>query len=123
MATDELWDRHVFVCCNQRESSHPRGSCGESRGNEIRTWFQDAIKRHGLAQVVRANKSGCLEACEAGPAVVVYPDAVWYKVQNVDDVERIVAEHLAGGTPVDALRADLTVLPAWKARAARGTSG
>lgn len=53
---------------------------------------------------VRANAAGCLDICEFGPSVVVYPDGVWYGELTVDDVEEIVDRHLIGGEPVDRLR-------------------
>ncbi len=31
-----------------------------------------------LATSVRINKSLCLDQCEHGPTIVVYPEAVWY---------------------------------------------
>lgn len=44
--------------------------------------------------------TGCFGICEQGPVVVVYPDNVWYKTVSVDDVERIMEEHIEGGMPV-----------------------
>ena len=57
-----------------------------------------------LKHKVRANESGCLDQCEHGPVVVVYPEAVWYGKVHSRDVEEIVQEHLAGGRPVERLR-------------------
>lgn len=119
MTNQRLWDRHVFVCANQRELDHPRGCCGAERGQQTVVWFKEAIKKANLSLVVRANKSGCLEACESGPAVVVYPDAVWYRVQNQTDVEQIVQEHLQHGRIVQSLLLDFSPLPAWQARQKR----
>jgi (2Fe-2S) ferredoxin len=58
----------------------------------------------GLGAKVRINKSGCLDQCEHGPTVVVYPEAVWYGFVELKDVEEIVTEHLIGGRPVERLR-------------------
>ena len=65
---------------------------------------------------MRANKSGCLEACEAGPAVVVYPEGAWYRVNSQEDVEEIVREHLIGGNVVTRLTMSFEKLPAWRNR-------
>jgi (2Fe-2S) ferredoxin len=57
---------------------------------------------------VRVNKSGCLDFCEQGPTVVVYPEGVWYSIQDPNqDIPEIVVEHLLGGKPVERCRIHL----------------
>ena len=53
--------------------------------------------------MVRINKSACLDQCEHGPTLVVYPDAIWYGFVKTDDIEEIVQSHLVGGVPVKRL--------------------
>lgn len=55
---------------------------------------------------MRANRSGCLDQCEHGPCVVVYPEGIWYGGVAVADVATIVEEHLLGGRPVRRLLID-----------------
>jgi (2Fe-2S) ferredoxin len=114
-----LWPTHIFVCTNERAPEHPRPSCGPRGGPEIRAWFKEGIKRRGWHLEVRASKSGCLEGCEAGPSVVVYPDAVWYTVTGKEDVELILDEHIGAGRRVEALLMDFTPLPCHQARTRR----
>ena len=52
---------------------------------------------------MRANKAGCLEQCEVGPTVVVYPDAVWYGGVTPADVDEIIDSHIVGGRLVERL--------------------
>jgi (2Fe-2S) ferredoxin len=66
--------------------------------------FQAAAKDAGLKGKVRINKAGCLDQCEHGPTVVVYPDAVWYGFVTPEDVNEIVQQHLVEGKPVERLR-------------------
>jgi (2Fe-2S) ferredoxin len=47
--------------------------------------------------------SGCLDQCEHGPTVVVYPDGVWYGRVTPDDVEEIIDSHIVNGKPVERL--------------------
>ncbi len=94
---------HVFVCTNTRDPSDARGCCSASGGEEVLGWFKEDIQKRGLKGVVRANKSGCLDACEFGPAVVVYPDAVWYSPKSQEEVLRIVEQHLQHGQVVPEL--------------------
>jgi (2Fe-2S) ferredoxin len=66
--------------------------------------MKKAVAQLGLKDRVRVNESGCLDQCEHGVTVVVYPDAVWYGFVKVEDVEEIVHAHLLEGRPVERLR-------------------
>jgi (2Fe-2S) ferredoxin len=66
--------------------------------------FKKALAERGISRRMRANKAGCLDQCEKGPTVVVYPDNVWYGKVTEADVTEIVEEHLIGGRPVERLR-------------------
>ena len=96
--------RHVFVCTNERPEGHPRGCCGAARGEALQKAFKQALAERGLNRRIRANKARCLDQCEHGPTVVVYPDAVWYGGVTEADVAEIVERHLVGGQPVERLR-------------------
>jgi (2Fe-2S) ferredoxin len=98
------FERHVFVCCNTRPADAPRRSCNRDGKGSLHTELQQRMRAAGLGDQVRINKSGCLDQCEHGPMVVVYPEAVWYgNVQPVDAAE-IVSEHLVAGRLVERLR-------------------
>lgn len=96
--------RHLFVCCNRREAGHPRGCCDPAGSDALQKAFKKALAEHGVPRSVRANKSGCLDQCEHGPTVVVYPDNVWYGFVQEADIAEIVNEHIIGGRPVARLR-------------------
>ncbi len=97
------FERHVFICTNHREPGAARPSCTADGKGELQGLFKDQIRAAGLGARVRANKSGCLDQCEHGPTVVVYPEAVWYGHIQPEDVAEIVREHLVKGTPVERL--------------------
>lgn len=101
------YERHVFVCTNRRPPESPRGSCAAKGSEDLVAAFKRELAAHGLAGTVRANASSCLDACEQGPSVVVYPEGVWYGRVTVEDVPEIVREHLEGGRPVERLRMKL----------------
>src|ERR1700761_765325 len=88
------FERHVFVCHNSRPADAPRPSCTTDGKSELHTRLQQLTKEAGLGGKGRINKPGCLDQCEHGPTVVVYPDAVWYGGVQPQDAEEIVAEHL-----------------------------
>ncbi len=97
------YQKHIFICTNERPTGHPRGCCQEKGSLKIRELFKEEVKRRGLQGKVRANAAGCLDACELGPTVVVYPEGVWYRVQTPEDVKEIMDQHIEGGTIVQRL--------------------
>jgi (2Fe-2S) ferredoxin len=105
-----LYKKHVFICTNQRPAG-ARISCGETHGLELVAAFKKLIKDRGLNTEIRAQKTGCLEACEAGPSVVIYPEGTFYSRVQLSDVEEIVTSHLENNQPVDRLIMDFQELP------------
>jgi (2Fe-2S) ferredoxin len=98
------FSHHVFVCENRRLDGDPQGSCCGRGAEAVRAAFKEELHRRGLKGQVRANGAGCLDACSQGPAVVVYPEGVWYGQVRPEDVPEIVERHLLGGQPVERLR-------------------
>jgi (2Fe-2S) ferredoxin len=98
------FEHHVFVCHNERDKSGARPSCGHEHGKKLKGALKDAVKEAGLKHRVRINESGCLDQCEHGAVMVVYPEAVWYGFVHARDAEEIVQEHLVNGRPVERLR-------------------
>ncbi len=94
---------HIFVCENVRPADDPRGCCSAKGSVEIRKKFKEEIKKRGLKGVVRANMSGCLDQCAKGPAIVIYPEGVWYGGVTIDDVDEIIDSHIVGGKTVERL--------------------
>lgn len=94
--------RHVFTCTNRRPDGSPKGCCASKGGDEVRLELKRQLDAHGVSHV-RSNIAGCLDACERGVSVVVYPDNVWYGGVTVADVKEIVEEHLIAGRPVGRL--------------------
>lgn len=97
------FQRHVFVCVNDRGTDHPRGSCKQKGGVDVRDRLKSELTARGLSKTIRANTAGCLDQCDAGVAVVVYPEQVWYGHVTVEDVAEIVEKHLVGGEVVTRL--------------------
>ena len=100
--SDPYYRLHLFCCTNERPENHPRGSCAARGGVKLRNYMKVRAKELGLGDV-RINSAGCLDRCELGPALVVYPEGVWYKVQTIEDAEEILLTHVVGGDRVERL--------------------
>ena len=98
-----FFDKHVFICTNRRDPSNPKGSCAAKGSEAIREEFKKQIYERGLKGRMRANAAGCLDQCENGCTVVVYPEQVWYGHVKPEDVNEIIEEHLLKGKIVDRL--------------------
>jgi len=97
------FQKHLFICNNRRTADDPRGCCA-SRGSEgLLDYLKKRVHDSGLKGKVRVNKAGCLDACAQGPAMVVYPDDVWYAPRTPEDMEAILTEHIQNGHPVERL--------------------
>ena len=91
------FEKHIFICGNQRPAGAPRPCCDPTGQAELQKSFKEKLAARGLKGKVRANQSGCLDQCEHGPNLVVYPDAVWYGRVTLADVDEIIESHIVGG--------------------------
>lgn len=87
---------HVFVCCNRRPDGAKRGSCAAKGSEDVKGYMKDRVRELGLAHV-RINSAGCLNRCELGPCMVIYPEGVWYRCATRQDVDAILQRHLVEG--------------------------
>ena len=98
------YDKHIFVCENKRPPDDPRGCCSDKGSLEIRAKMKARIKELGLKPKVRVNSSGCLDACEFGPSVLLFIRNKFGMVGvTLDDVEEIIQSHIINNKPVERL--------------------
>lgn len=96
------FEAHLFVCCNRRLDGHPRGSCAASGSEKLRDYMKARAKELGL-KGLRVNSAGCLDRCELGPCLVIYPEGVWYRIGSTADVDAVLQSHLVEGGRATAL--------------------
>jgi len=96
--------RHVFFCLNER--APPDACCANHQSAQLQAYAKDRVKKLGIsgAGKVRINKAGCLDRCDEGPCLVVYPEAVWYTFVDQSDIDEIIDSHLLRGVVVERLR-------------------
>jgi (2Fe-2S) ferredoxin len=99
---DPVYHKHIFICTNQRTGGD-RKSCGEQHGMELVAAFKKSLKEKNLPLRVRAQRAGCLDICDFGPTVAVYPEGIFYVNVQLSDVEEIIQSHVVGDKPVERL--------------------
>lgn len=95
---------HVFFCTNLREDGS--ACCQRFGAQALRDYAKQRCKSLGIAgqDRVRINTAGCLDRCDEGPVMVVYPEGVWYSYVDREDIDEIIDEHLTHGRIVERLR-------------------
>lgn len=86
--------KHILICTNERSEGSQRRSCGRCGGYALRERLLELIQEHGLKGQVRANKTHCLDVCELGPAIAIYPDNLWYVGITPADIDAIFARSI-----------------------------
>jgi (2Fe-2S) ferredoxin len=94
---------HLFFCVNERQDGRP--CCGRHGAKAMRDYLKAKVKEQGLAGPggVRVSTSGCLDRCDLGPVLVIYPEAVWYTYVDHEDIDEILQRHLIEGETVERL--------------------
>ncbi|MBK9314884.1 MAG: (2Fe-2S) ferredoxin domain-containing protein [Acidobacteria bacterium] len=100
------FEHHIFICTNQRPPENARGSCDSEGLGALQLAFKKELSARGLKSKVRANRAGCLDQCEHGPTVVIYPEGIWYGWVKAEEVAEIIDSHIINGKPVERLRLD-----------------
>lgn len=100
-----FYQSHVFVCTNRRPDGHPRGCCASKGSEKLRDYMKARAKELGI-RGIRVNSAGCLDRCELGPTMVIYPEGIWYKVTTAEEIDRVLTAHLQQGGRVPELMID-----------------
>ncbi len=100
---DSYYKHHVFFCTNLRQDG--RACCQHHDAQAMRDYAKGRIKALGISgrAGVRINQAGCLDRCELGPVIVVYPEETWYTYIDKADIDEIIDRHLVGGEVVERL--------------------
>lgn len=95
---------HVFFCTNQREAGEM--CCNNHAAQAMRDYCKTRVRALGdkIPGKVRINNAGCLDRCDKGPVIVIYPEATWYTYVDKEDIDEIVESHLVGGRVVERLQ-------------------
>ncbi|MDO8886273.1 NADH-quinone oxidoreductase subunit NuoF [Candidatus Oleimmundimicrobium sp.] len=84
----------VFICTGT--------GCVLSGSEKVKTAFKNELKKRKILEIDIV-QTGCHGFCQQGPIVVIQPTGVFYPRVSVENVPRIVEEHLVGGKVVEDL--------------------
>ena len=83
--------------------------CTSSDSEKLIATMKEELAKAGLDKEINVVRTGCFGLCALGPIMIVYPEGSFYSRVNVEDIPRIVEEHLKGGKVVKELLYDETV--------------
>lgn len=90
------YKRHLLVCTGSRCAEDGAAQAlFDSLGDKFK-----AADVHDGAMRVKRSRVSCFAACKGGPVMCVQPDGTWYYNVTPANMDRIIAQHLVGGTPV-----------------------
>ena len=100
---------HIFVC-----TTVGRHHCAGQGSEKILQHLRDRLETLEITHV-RTTRMGCNQQHHQGPIMIVYPEGIWYGSLRIEDVDRIIDQHLLGGQPVT----ELQIIPdgAWASTA------
>ena len=100
------YKHHIFFCLNERKNGE--ACCAQQSAQAAFEHCKSRVKAEGLAGPggVRVNKAGCLDRCDLGPVLVIYPEATWYRYVDSEDLDEIIERHLQRGEVVERLRVE-----------------
>jgi (2Fe-2S) ferredoxin len=95
------YEKHIFVCANQKAEG--KKCCGEAFGMEAVQHLRSRIKEANLQVEIRAQKAGCLDVCQHGPALVIYPEGTFYGSLTMGNLDQIFDSHILKGEKIESL--------------------
>ncbi len=98
---DSKYEKHVLICGGT--------GCTSSGSAKVIEKLEEELETYGLTEKVQVVKTGCFGLCALGPIMIVYPEATFYSKVDVNEIHRIVKEHLRDGNPVKEFLYDETV--------------
>ena len=94
-------DYHFLVCNSFRGGEATQGACSRKGALNLIQFLQNEIIDRGLNAMV--SSAGCLQWCEKGPVMVLYPHNLWFAGITEERLGQILDQLEAGDMPKDDL--------------------
>lgn len=101
--TMPYYQKHIFLCNNVKEGE--RKCCSQGCSNDMRLYLKNKLKVLGMLGEgkVRVSASGCMGRCKVGPAMVIYPQGLWYTYHSEQDIDEILKKSILQDSLVERL--------------------
>jgi len=92
---------HILLCASFRAAGEAKGVCHRKESSALIGYLQSELADRDMTDVV-VSTTGCLNLCERGPVMMVYPEAHWYGEVSESRIDDIL-DALEDGKPADGL--------------------
>ena len=91
-------DRVILVCCSFRQGNDSQGKCFKKGASDLLPLLEEGLNDRKIDNVL-ISTTGCLNVCDDGPVMAIYPDGYWYGQLNEERLEKVL-DALAENQPV-----------------------
>jgi len=91
-------EHHIFVCSSFRVNGNAKGVCQKKDSTTLIQYLESEITDRGLDALV--SSTGCMNLCNNGPVMMVYPDNYWYGNVDEEAIDEIL-DALEDGKPAE----------------------
>jgi (2Fe-2S) ferredoxin len=92
---------YIFKCEQSAPPGMPKPSCVNPQTQDLFQHLAQTLMQKGIIATVQPVRTACLNRCNAGPVMLVEPGHFMYVGLTKEKIDRIIDEHIMGGTPVD----------------------
>jgi (2Fe-2S) ferredoxin len=82
-------DRVILVCCSFRQGKDPQGKCFKKGSPGLLGLLEEGLSSRNIENVL-ISTTGCMNVCDNGPVMAVYPEGYWYGGVDEDRLEEIL---------------------------------